>query len=303
MKNTPFALEIISVPMSFGGNVGGAELGPDAIKKAGLVSLLKKLGFKVKEDGDIKPKTKKPQKVNPKARHLAEILKVDKKVAESVYNAIKSKMFPLLLGGDHSIAIGSIAGLSKSFDDLVGVIYFDAHGDFNTPETTPSGNVHGMPLALISGQYKAKALPLDMKKPVDPRNIVIIGARDIDPKEKILLKKAGVHVVGMNEIKTNGINKIIAEAIQIAAENGRKVHLSVDIDVLDPKFATGTGTPVPGGLDLSELKVAMSILGSSGCVGSFEMAEVNPLKDEDGTTAPVAVEVINSFFSKFINKI
>ncbi len=295
MKAAQQIVEIISVPTSLGGNVKGSELGPSAIKKAGLMDSLREIGFEVKEGEDIRPEIDARCKIDPKARHINEILMTDKIVADAVHSAIKSKRFPLLLGGDHSIAIGSIVGLSRSFDNLVGIIYFDAHGDFNTPDTTPSGNVHGMPLALVSGQYN-KVLPLDMKKPIDPKNIVIIGARDIDQEEKILLKKAGVHVIEMADIKTCGIKKIIAEAIEIAGKNGRRVHLSVDIDVLDPSIASGTGTPVSDGLDLTDMKSAMSLLGASGCVGSFELAEVNPLKDRDDTTASIAVQLIKSFF-------
>ncbi len=288
-------IEVIGVSSSLGGNVRGSELGPSAIKRAGLTSSLEELGLKVKDYGNIKPSKRSRRKDDPKAKNLVDILHESKQIAEAVYRCIKAGRFPLLLGGDHSMAIGSISGFSRAFDNFVGVIYFDAHGDFNTPQTTPSGNVHGMPLALVSGQYGIPAL--SMQDPIDPTKIAIVGMRSVDPAESGLMKKAGVVVVDMKEIKSKGIIYSITDVIKRVADNGRSVHLSVDIDVLDPTYAQGTGTPVPGGMSLQDLKNALSLLGVSGCVRSLEIAEVNPLKDPSGATVSAAVELIKAFFS------
>lgn len=219
-------------------------------------------------------------------------------LAEMVDKIIQSKSFPLVLGGDHSIAIGTLAGVSKHYTNL-GVIWYDAHGDLNTAETSPSGNIHGMPLAVSLG-YGHELLTniLGASPKIKPEHVVIIGARSLDEGERRLIKELGIKVFTMHEIDRLGMTKVMESTIDYLKEKTDGVHLSLDLDGLDPNDAPGVGTPVPGGISYRESHLAMEMLAESGLITSAEFVEVNPILDERNKTASLAVALMGSLFGE-----
>ena len=250
-------VRIIGFPISLGSGKMGTELGPNALRYSGLVKNLETIGLHVEDQGDIGVDNGNDPRSARNAKNLSKILKYDKLLSERVSNALTRDKFPLILGGDHSMAIGSLAGLSDYANKKCGVIYFDAHADFNTPQTTTTGNVHGMPLALASGQYEDSGEMMLQTAYADPKKIVVIGARSIDKREYELMAEAGVQVFTAEDIEREGISNITGKAIKIASRGGTPVHVSVDVDVIDPAFVHGTGTPVLGGLVTREMKLAL----------------------------------------------
>ncbi len=284
-------VRIIGFPISLGSGKMGTELGPNALRYSGLVKNLETIGLHVEDQGDIGVDNGNDPRSARNAKNLSKILKYDKLLSERVSNALTRDKFPLILGGDHSMAIGSLAGLSDYANKKCGVIYFDAHADFNTPQTTTTGNVHGMPLALASGQYEDSGEMMLQTAYADPKKIVVIGARSIDKREYELMAEAGVQVFTAEDIERKGISNITGKAIKIASRGGTPVHVSVDVDVIDPAFVHGTGTPVLGGLVTREMKLALSDIHKSGAMNSFEIAEVNPSLDKNNMTVAIALEL------------
>jgi arginase len=292
-------LSIIGMPMDLGQRRRGVDMGPSAIRYAGIVERLKPLFDEVHDLGDIP--IGRPEVVVDKESNLRNLDLVAEKselLAEKLDAAVQSGAFPLVLGGDHSVAIGTLAGVSKHYKNL-GVIWYDAHGDLNTAETSPSGNIHGMPLAASLGLGHRLLTDLGGYCPkVKPENVVIIGARALDDGEKDLIKEIGIKVYTMHEIDRMGMAKVMEETIAYLKEKTDGVHLSLDLDGLDPSDAPGVGTPVIGGISYRESHLAMEMLEESRIITSAEFVEVNPILDEKNRTAKVAVELMGSLFGE-----
>lgn len=293
-------ISIIGVPMDLGQSRRGVDMGPSAIRYAGGIERLEAIDKKVNDLGDITVESpnKEEAEDGSNLKNIHQVKKANENLAELVDAEIHKGQFPLIFGGDHSIAIGSIAGISNHYKDL-GVIWYDAHGDLNTDNTSPSGNIHGMPLAVNLGLGDERLTSIAGKYPkVKPENIVIIGARDLDPGEKDLIHEKGMKVFTMHEIDRMGMPKVMEETLQYLRERTDGVHLSLDLDGLDPEEAPGVGTPVIGGLSYRESHLAMEMLHESKMITSAEFVEVNPILDDKNKTATVAVGLMGSLFGE-----
>lgn len=286
-------ISIVGVPLDLGAGRRGVDMGPSAIRYAHLKERLQKWGFNVVDLGNLNVPTPETYKIgNEKLRYLKEIKKINDELSNTVSNIMKEGRFPLVLGGDHSIAIGTIAGVASQKKNF-GVIWLDAHGDLNTPETSPSGNIHGMPLAVNLGIGHPDLVNIMGFSPkVKPENVVLIGARDLDKGERELIKDRGIKVYTMHEIDKLGMANVMEEAIAYLRENTDGVHLSLDLDGLDPNDAPGVGTPVQGGITYRESHLAMEMLAESNLLISAEFVEVNPILDNRNKTSQVAVGLI-----------
>ncbi|KGX84168.1 arginase [Pontibacillus litoralis] len=293
-------LSIIGAPMDLGQNRRGVDMGPSAIRYAGVVERLEQLQYDIEDLGDIhisQPDRKEVIEDSP-LRNLYEVAKGNEQLAMTVDAEVQKGRFPLVLGGDHSIAIGSLAGVAKHYQNL-GVIWYDAHGDLNTSETSPSGNIHGMPLAVSLGIGDERLVNIGGYEPkIKAENVIIIGARSLDEGEKELIKEKGIKVYTMHEIDRLGMNKVIQESINYLANKVDGVHLSLDLDGLDPQDAPGVGTPVMGGMSYRESHLAMEMLAEADIITSAEFVEVNPILDEKNKTASVAVGLMGSLFGE-----
>ena len=287
-------VHILEMPLDFGASRHGSDMGPSAIRLAGIKEKLESLGHKTYVHTDIFKATaqeyEKPG--NPKAKYLKPIVKACNKLASEVEIITSDGDFPLVLGGDHSIVLGSLAGLAataKKQNQTVGVLYVDAHGDFNTTETTPSGNIHGECLAASAGLGLPELTNLYFEgRKVDPKNICFVGSRDLDPGEKVLMKQSGVTVFTMSDIDCQGFPAIVRQVLAFFKKVDI-VHVSFDMDVLDPMYAPGTGIPLPGGLTNREALLLMEEIAATGKVRSAEIVEVNPILDVRNQTAILAV--------------
>jgi len=286
---------IIGVPMDLGAGRRGVDMGPSAIRYANLKERLEKSGYGVLDLGNLNVPTPETYKVlNEKARYLKEVQMVSEELAQNVSNIIKEGRFPLVLGGDHSIGIGTIAGLAENNKNF-GVLWFDAHGDLNTPDTSPSGNIHGMPLAVSLGYGHPDLVNIMGFAPkVQKEKVVIIGARDLDKGERELIKNIGIKIFTMHEIDRLGMANVIDEAIDYLRKHSDGIHLSLDLDGLDPNEAPGVGTPVTGGITYREGHLAMEMLAETNLLISAELVEVNPILDNRNKTAKIAVGLIAS---------
>ncbi|MEH7442206.1 arginase [Bacillus sp. JJ1122] len=292
-------LSIIGMPMDLGQMRRGVDMGPSAIRYAGINERLKELFDEIEDLGDI-PVGRPEVKIDPNSnlRNLELVAEKNNLLATEVDKIIESGSFPLVLGGDHSIAIGTLAGVSKHYKNL-GVIWYDAHGDLNTADTSPSGNIHGMPLAASLGLGHESLTQLGGFAPkIKPENIVIIGARALDDGEKDLIKELGIKVFTMHEIDRLGMAKVMEETINYLKDKTDGVHLSLDLDGLDPTDAPGVGTPVFGGISYRESHLAMEMLEEAGIITSAEFVEVNPILDEKNKTAIAAVALMGSLFGE-----
>lgn len=292
---------IVGAPVDLGQRRRGVDMGPSAIRIARLREGLEALGHSVKDFGNIPAADMATASVgDSSARYLHDVVKQCEMLAERVAVAVRQGLFPLVLGGDQSTSIGTLAGLAHS-NPLRGVIWLDAHGDFNTTRTTPSGSIHGMALAAILGYGHPKLTKLGGASPkAVERNTVLIGGRNFDPEEARAISRSEMTVFTMKEIDQKGMKKVMSEAIEIACAGVEGVHLSFDVDVVDPREAPGTGTPVRGGITYREAHLAMEMLSDSGKVTSAEFVEVNPILDVANQTAELAVELILSLFGKRI---
>ena len=298
-------IHIVGMPMDLGQGRRGVDMGPSAIRYAGIGDKLKSLGYKVIDDGDLTIKTQEEQRIkDPHAKYLPEIARACNVLAKKVEKITHHGHFPLILGGDHSIAIGTVAGLAlnaRKRKKKLGIFWVDAHGDFNTPASSPSGNIHGMPLAICAGLGPKQLLSVGGAfKKVDPRHIAIIGLRDLDRVEKDNLKKLGVNLYTMEEIDKYGAHKVMKNAFQKVARSVDYLHVSFDLDSVDPIYAPGVGTPVKGGLDYREAHLIMEMLAESRKMTSLELVEVNPILDNRNQSAEFAVELVQSAFGKKI---
>lgn len=291
-------ISIIGAPMDLGQNRRGVDMGPSAIRYAGVVERLKDIGHSVDDLGDIAIGRREISQ-NTKLRNLEEVIAANTILANRVHDIVGEGNFPIVLGGDHSIAIGTLAGLADRYNNL-GVIWYDAHADLNTAETSPSGNIHGMPLAISIGLGHEELFNIrDFAPKIKPENVVIIGARSVDPGERELIREKGIKVFSMHEIDKLGMSEVMDQTIQyFQARKVDGVHLSLDLDGLDPLYTPGVGTPVAGGITYRESHLAMEMLYASNLITSAEFVEVNPILDEKNKTADVAVGLMGSLLGE-----
>ena len=291
---------IIGAPLDLGQGRRGVDMGPSAIRYAGLEERLTSLGYTVRDHGNVETAVPEATAMtDERARFLPEIIETCERVAAKVVEEVKAGSIPLVLGGDHSVALGTLGGLAEAHGPG-GVLWIDAHSDINTPETSPSGNVHGMPLSAALGlagdRFSSVRWPLPA---VVARRVALLGLREADEGEKRLLRDAGVRVFTMSEIDRIGVERAVREALDRAAGPGF-VHVSLDMDALDPELAPGVGTPVRGGLTYREAHLLLELVAESGIAGSLEVVEVNPILDRENTTALTAVELVASALGKTI---
>lgn len=301
----PKKIRVIGVPLDLGQSRRGVDMGPSAVRVAGLEARLEALGHKVEDAGNILVAIAEQKKEgDPHAKYLKEIVATCTKHAELVLKTLEAGKVPIVLGGDHSVAVGTMAGVAEFHrrqGQKVGLIWIDAHTDINTPETSPSGNVHGMPLAAIMGLGPAELANIVNFSPmVAPENCVLVGVRDIDAVEKENVRKAGVEVYTMRDIDERGMRAVMEEALRIAGRGTAGYHISLDMDWIDPEDAPGVGTPVRGGATYREAHLVMEAIADHGRMTSFEIVEVNPVIDEHNRTADLAVELALSVFGKKI---
>jgi arginase len=315
-------IRVLGVPLDLGASRRGVDMGPSAMRVAGLETRLEALGHQVTDGGDIRVEIAETLNLGrANARFLQQIADTCTRTAEAVVQCLEDGMTPLVLGGDHSVAAGTVSGVAEFYrrhHQKIGVIWIDAHSDINTPETSPSGNVHGMPLAALLGlgsesapesedaresgsSLSALSRIFGYSPKISPENTVIVGVRDIDSAERENIRRAGVAAVyTMREIDERGMRAVMEEALSIASQGAAGYHVSLDMDWIDPEDAPGVGTPVRGGATYREAHLAMEILADHGRLLSFEIVEVNPVIDERNRTADLAVELACSAFGKKI---
>ena len=284
-------VDIIGVPMDLGASRRGVDMGPYAVRYAQLHEQLRALGIeRIEDHGNLHVPIREAVEANDKhAKYLDVIDQICGELAEIVERAVREGGFPVILGGDHSIAIGTLDGLKRARGKAAGLVWIDAHGDINSPQSSHSGNVHGMPLwfALERGY-------------ADPQRTVQIGLRDLEPSEKENLRNSGVKAFTMSDVDKMTMTRVMEETIAIAGAGDTPLHVSFDLDAIDPREAPGTGTPVKGGLSFREAHLAMEMLAESGKLGSIEMVEINPILDTRNQTALLAVGLISSGLGKAI---
>ena len=295
-------IAIIGAPVDLGAGRRGVDMGASAIRLAGLKERLETLGHRVQDTGNVAvPQAEQfaTPEIGEKLRYLEPLVAMNRVLAERVAVAVREGFFPLILGGDHSLAIGSVTGSAQG--RRMGLIWVDAHADFNTPEITPSGNIHGMSVAALTGHGHPSLVNLLGTAPVlRERDVALVGVRDLDECERVALKESGVHVFTMHDIDRRGMASVIEEAIVRVSTGNVGFHLSLDMDALDPREAPGVGTPVLGGLSYREAHLAMELIADSGHMLSMDMVEVNPILDERNATAELAVAFALSALGKRI---
>ena len=286
----------IGVPMDLGADRRGVDMGPSALRYAGLAATLDSIGRSYADAGDLSvshAEERDPEARNPRAKYLDEIESVCGRLADEVADAVADDDLPLVLGGDHSIAIGSLTGSAR--EASLGTIWFDAHSDVNTPETTPSGNVHGMPLAAALGWGSFADMPWANAPTLREENVVLVGLRSVDDPERERIRESDVTAFTMSEIDERGVVDVTEDALDIATHGVEGVHVSLDLDWLDPRHAPGVGTPVRGGVTYREAHSAMETVAERGSkLRSLEVVEANPILDSHNETAELGVELVAS---------
>ena len=291
-------IDILGYPYDMASSTMGARLGPESIRIAGLINGLRDIGYKVNDHGDIKlSNAYNLDDSDNVLKNFNLTLDAAKTMIPEISNIYKRGNFPLILGGDHSLVLSSGKALLENFDNP-GIIYIDAHADINTEETTPTGNIHGMPLSFLCGEGPDEFKNVGNEIRLKPENIVYIGLRDVDPGEQKILADMGIKAYSMEDIDEFGITDVVKEAISYITERADNIHLSFDIDCLDPEVAPGTGVKVPGGITFREAKTALTLLSEVKKLVSAEFVEVNPLLDDENLTAEIAVMLIMRLFGK-----
>jgi arginase len=286
-------VSILGAPLDLGAARRGVDMGPSALRYSGIDERLSQLGIEVFDRGNVAAEIPEvASESDEKARYLPAILASCRQIARAVADIATDDSMPIVLGGDHSIAMGTLAGMCDAFGPG-GVLWVDAHGDLNRPHTSPSGNVHGMPLAAAIGACGFSIDGLEGPPWVDPERVALVGVRSLDPGEKELVREMGLHVFTMSDIDKRGIPAVMAEAIQVASGDNF-VHLSLDVDACDPEIAPGVGTPVRGGLSYREAHLAMELIADAQVLSSIEVVEVNPILDLADETGHLAVELLAS---------
>lgn len=296
--DSPGTVALLGVPMDLGADRRGVDMGPSAIRYAGLADRLEGLGYDCTDEGDLtvpRPERHDPDRGDPSAKYVDEVETVCTRLADSVAAARESGRLPLVLGGDHSIAIGTARGVARAGPGTTGVLWVDAHADFNTPETSPSGNVHGMPLAATVGLGSFADREWAAAPGIAPENVALVGLRSVDDRESASVRESGVATYTMSDIDERGIAAVTREAIAVAAADVDRLYVSLDMDVLDPDEAPGVGTPVRGGMTYREAHTAMELVHSEAPdVCALELVEVNPVLDRENRTAELACELAAS---------
>ena len=298
-------LRLLSVEMDLGAGRRGVDMGPSALRIAGIRERLEQLGHDVEDDREsiFVPTRERAEEFDPRLKFLPEVHEGCVRLSERVYRSKRDGAIPIVMGGDHSIAIGTVAGVStwcREAGVRLGVVWIDAHADFNTAVTTPSGNIHGMPLAVITGRGVEELTSIMAAGPIDDDRVALIGVRDLDQMEKTAVKESGIRVFTMADIDRSGMAAVAEQAIAEVAAVVDVLHISFDVDSLDPDIAPGVGTPVAGGLSFRELHLLMETVASAGIIGSFEVVEVNPVLDVRNKTAETAVEMVSSALGETI---
>lgn len=296
-------IDLIGVPVDMGAGRRGVDMGPSAMRYAMLQQKLEKLGYTVEDKGNIEvPIAERCAITEPKLKYIDCILPMARRASGAVATSLQAGHFPLVLGGDHSLAVGSVHGAARN--RKLGVIWVDAHADFNTPETTPSGNIHGMPLAARCGLGDPRLVNLWDGEPasLDPQRVAVIGARDLDPGEKDNLRRAGVLMMSMEQLDRLGFVRAMEIALARITDGADGVYLSFDMDALDPRHAPGVGTPVSGGLTYREAHLACEMVAETGKLIGMDIVEVNPILDAHNATAELAVELTLSALGQRIWK-
>lgn len=289
---------IIGIPMDLGQSRRGVDMGPSALRYAGLDNHLRRLGYQVDDYGNLAVPVRDTLPHEGGLAFLPAVVEAGETVYRVGQEAISTGRLPLFIGGDHSIAVGTIGGVTAQ--EPAGVLWIDAHGDFNTPQSSPSGNLHGMPLAALLGLGAPELVQLGRPGPkLNPSQVILIGVRDLDSEERVLLRESKVGVYTMREIDERGIAAVANEALTRLSHLPR-IHVSLDMDCLDPNTAPGVGTPVPGGLTYREAHLLMEIIADCACVGSIDVVEINPILDERNRTARIALELIASLLGQSI---
>jgi arginase len=298
-------VRILGVPLDLGQERRGVDMGPSAVRAAGLNSAIKALGHKVEDAGNIHVRIPEEQHFGDRhAKYLTEIAETCQAVAHRVYQTLEAGFFPLSLGGDHSVAIGTQAGVSKFYrdrDKAMGLLWIDAHADMNTPDSSPSGNVHGMPFAATLGMGPESLTQIFGFSPkVQAKNCVLIGARNLDERERAHVKDSGIHVFTMRDIDEQGMRNVMDKSLDFATSETAGFVVSFDMDVLDPDEAPGVGTPVRGGITFREAHLAMEMIADSKKMLALELVEVNPIIDSGNRTAILGVGLVTSALGKKI---
>ena len=298
-------VHIIGFPMDLGSGRRGVDMGPSALRIAGLTEKIQSLGYSVIDEGDIPVANQETCEIySEKLKFLPAIKQANELLAQKVESVLDNNGFPLIIGGDHAMGIGTIAGISghcKKHGKTLGVLWIDAHADMNTPETTPSGNIHGMPLAVSMGYGSKELVDLHYTgQKIKPEHLVIIGARSIDPGERDFIREVGVTTHTMVSIDKNGMYDIVMRTLERMRSTVDHLHISFDLDSVDPSVAKGVGTPVPGGLSYREAHLLMEMAAESGLVSSFEVSEVNPILDDMNASAVFATDIVASCMGKRI---
>jgi len=294
-------IDVIGVPIDLGADRRGVDMGPSAIRYAHLQLMLEELGYTVKDEGNIDvPIAEMCSITDPKLKYIDCIIPMGRRASGAVSTSLQGERFPLVLGGDHSLSVGSVRGAARQ--KKIGLLWVDAHADFNTSATTPSGNIHGMPLAALCGfgdprlvQLWDEALPI-----VDPKRVAVIGARDLDPGEKANLREAGVMVQSMEQIDRHSLVSVMEKALDRITRDVDGIYLSFDMDALDPRHAPGVGTPVPAGLTQREAHLICEMVAETGKLIGMDMVEVNPILDVQNQTARLAMDLILTSLGKRI---
>ena len=298
-------IAIIGVPLDLGAGRRGVDMGPSAVRVANLNARLIEMGYQVDDLGNVPvAQPESHPEGQPHAKYLPQITQTCIHLAELVEKQMATGSYPLILGGDHSLAVGTVSGVSKHLRDRgekLGMIWIDAHTDMNTPATSPSGNVHGMPLACCIGLGPKELTDIFGYSPkVAPENVALVGIRSVDDDERDNVQRSGVHAFTMRDIDERGMRSVIEESIRIAGSGTGGFHVSLDMDAVDPREAPGVGTPVRGGITYREAHLAMETMCDSGRMTSMEVVEVNPVIDEVNRTAALAVELVMSAMGKRI---
>jgi arginase len=303
MNMQSVSVTLIGAPLEEGSGRRGANMGPTALRIAGIDTMLRELGHHVSDLGDVNPKPATDLPEHPKAHFLQVVGAFTRALEESVHDVAASGGFPLILGGDHSLSMGTVSGMARyaaAVDRPLFVLWLDAHSDFNSPETSPSGNIHGMPVAYFCGEAEIAGILPAGRPLVDPRRVYQVGIRSVDPHEREQIGRHGVNVFDMRSIDEQGVATILRDILATVSNANGLLHVSFDVDFLDPDVAPGVGTTVPGGATFREAHLVMEMLSDSGLVSSLDLVELNPFLDDRGKSARVLVELTASLFGRRI---